>query len=229
MTPRSRNEIETTVRKAACGVGLPLGLAEDVARYGLWLAAGGTPGLDVVCDALDEWAGGARTELTLTEVAPGLTVSDPVPALLLAPAAEDRLAIAAAAGRPFALRAAAVSHAPLLVAAMALAGREHGCSVRVTWQEDNGKRGAFETSSNRLIDLERLGVSAVDVMVAAERSDADHSSGDLLSETGLPDWSGVPLADTVWRRLESHAARMLVPATERSRQSGAGAGILDTD
>jgi len=218
-----------TVRKAVCGAGLPLGLAEDIGRYGLWLAASGPAGLQAVCDALDDWAGSARADLTLVEDADGTTVSGPVSALLLAPAAEDRLALAATADRPFALRAAAVFYAPLLVAAMALGGADHGCAVRVTWKLDSGGQGAFELISNCLVDFQRLESMPVNMSVTAARSSDSPGAADHRSAVGHPNCWGIPVAEAVWRRLETHAARMLVPATDRSRLSGAGAGTVDTD
>jgi hypothetical protein len=40
---------------------------------------------------------------------------------------------------------------------------------------------------------------------------------------------GVCVEDAPWQRVQSLAARTLVPATTQSREHGAGAGLIDTD
>lgn len=48
----SYNEVQTLARKAACGAGLPHGVAEDVGQAAVWLSARGVDAVAVVVDAL---------------------------------------------------------------------------------------------------------------------------------------------------------------------------------
>ena len=50
---RSLNEIETTLVKAARGSGQPIGIAEDLARAGVWLCRLGCDGVSVVLASLE--------------------------------------------------------------------------------------------------------------------------------------------------------------------------------
>lgn len=54
----SYNEVQTLARKAACGAGLPHGVAEDVGQAAVWLSARGVDAIGVVVDAL-----GSQTEV----------------------------------------------------------------------------------------------------------------------------------------------------------------------
>lgn len=49
----SLNEIEVTVRKAALGSGLPLGLAEEAGAAATWLAVAGFPVEKLMASALE--------------------------------------------------------------------------------------------------------------------------------------------------------------------------------
>ena len=40
---------------------------------------------------------------------------------------------------------------------------------------------------------------------------------------------GVDIDEATWRRVAAYADRLLVVATETSRLTGAGAGVIDTD
>lgn len=52
----SYNEVQTLARKAACGAGLPHGVAEDVGQAAVWLSARGIDAVGVVIDALGSQA-----------------------------------------------------------------------------------------------------------------------------------------------------------------------------
>jgi hypothetical protein len=58
----SLNEIEVTVRKAALGSGLPLGLAEDAGAAAAWLAARGFPVAELIGAALGTPAAESRMQ-----------------------------------------------------------------------------------------------------------------------------------------------------------------------
>jgi len=60
----SYNEVQTLARKAACGAGLPHGVAEDVGQAAVWLSARGVDALAVVVDAL-----GSPTEVLVAQSA----------------------------------------------------------------------------------------------------------------------------------------------------------------
>lgn len=239
----SLNEIEVTVVNAASGAGAPTGLAEDAGAAAAWLALRGLPVAPVIRLALDGLVSGTSGPPQFGQWRDGrVTSAAPcVSAVLAASPACDVLLAEPCDDWP-AVRFDAID-APLLVAAAAgLASARYGASFVVNWESGGGTvRFVSERESTvahvpgrpapwhpepAALTIERAG---------AGEFDTGHWPGDVIGADAFARARshvlahGVAVDDGDWDRLRSLAARMLVPASERSRAVGAGAGLIDFD
>lgn len=137
MISLSLNEIEVTLRKAAIGVGLPLGLAEDAALATTWLVARGLPGLDLCHAALRHAEDHGPTVLSMEEGQGCLIIKNPTSALWFGPAAVDHLCLQAKLNGPAEIRADWVDCPLLCFAMLAVAAAEFDLSITVAWKNAN--------------------------------------------------------------------------------------------
>jgi hypothetical protein len=219
----SLNEIEVTVRKAALGAGLPLGLAEEAGAACVWLAAAGLPVAELARAALD---GAASTELRLVR-SPGMTRllahGGALSTLAAAPSACD-LVVSDAQAPPAVLRM--VLDVPALALGQAaVATQRSGLSLCLTaggvaWGFAAGLAPAGRPEMNRLATLRSCQVTL---------SRAADAGQPMLSPPAATAHSGVEVDAAQWRVVQALADRMLVSATRHSREHGAGAGLIDTD
>ncbi|MEQ9490265.1 MAG: DUF3726 domain-containing protein [Alphaproteobacteria bacterium] len=220
MTLRSVNEIEVTLRKAAVGAGWPLGLAEEAGRSAAWLAATGTNGVGMCVDALSE----PFTGFDGFQERDGTAfVGTPVNALWFGPAVADRLytgdfmpVSAAAVVSPLlclppVAEAARTVGVPLIVAVdgEGVACLPEGVVLRAGWPD------MAETAS--------VGINLVKSVAL------DGACKNLSFRYKQSLENGIPVADTDWVEAVALAAKTMVPATEGSRQAGAGAGAIDNE
>ena len=230
----SFSEIEVTLRKAALGAGIPLGLAEDFGRIGCWLATrrvnplpSGLAALDAF-DSENSGAGevvGTEQELTFAPKA-GQSLS----ALYAGSSACDLLCVQRSAVQ---LRQV---DAPLLVlVSAALASGEHSLAIQVALPSSDGETAVTRCDSGmvcaELVVLEQFR-SAFALDMRLELAGSEHSrNGPVVFPATPPDevfTEGASVDEAEWSRVEQYAKRMLVPASETSR-AGAGAGEIDTD
>jgi hypothetical protein len=212
----SLNEIEAEVKKAVRGAGLAWGLAEEGAKAARWLAARAIDPIPAVIDVLDRHAGGNRisTAITLTDdghwqapaplcpITFGATLCDHAPRII-------------AGG----MLAGPVAQPLLVVPFVARAARLLGRNVRLTIDGDTlllFARGEPPTGS---WPIDRPDIAAFrcvatdDTALAMQRMMA----------------SDISIAPDRWARLQAYAGHTYVPANERSRRDGAGAGLIDND
>lgn len=198
----SLNEIEIESRKAARGAGLPWGLAEEAGYAAAWLAARGVNALTALLDVLGAYQRGD-------------TVGNP---LFIGTTIADRACMLAEGE---ALAFLQIRQPVLVLPFMAMAARLGNRSIVLqhedgTWsvrpgREDPGLlNGALKHS--RIVAVkcraEDLPLRETVQRIAAARLD---------------------IADDTWRGLQHLAHRTYVPASEISRQLGAGAGSIDND
>ncbi len=230
----SFSEIEVTLRKAALGAGIPLGLAEDFGRIGCWLATrrvnplpSGLAALDAF-DSENSGAGevvGTEQELTLAPKA-GQSLS----ALYAGSSACDLLCVQRSAVQ---LRQV---DAPLLVlVSAALASGEHSLAIQVELPSSDGETAVACCDSGMV--CAELGVleqfcSTFALDMRLELAGSKHSRNRPAVFPATPPHEvfteGASVEEAEWSRVEQYAKRMLVPASETSR-AGAGAGEIDTD
>ncbi len=230
----SLSELETTLRKAASGTGLSLGLGEEAGLAARWMAINGIAGLSAFADALDAVDNGRSGQFdadlaiagTFVASSEGLSLS----ALYAGPSACDLLEAAALSGNgPNAVTMTAVDF-PAVVLCDALAVSERMKSgIRVAWRSRGGRAIEAVCRAGRL-DLAKgvfgglAGPGPVDLSMAL----VDHEAGAARPNSAVLA-NGITVDDHCWSRVLAYAARCLVEATDASRLTGAGAGVVDSD
>ncbi len=207
----SLNEIEITVLKAARGAGMEWGLAEEAAQAARWLARQRV-GFEAACLSVLE-AAAWRTDIAvdsaclrpnaseawLCPIRAGACVSD----LAATPPLRIERVLQPLLLLPFAARFMRP------VALMWTGVRLFLCGGRLAVRP-GGLRSAFCERAD-MVELSALGV-------------ADSTDG-----VDMPLGNGVEVDPGVWSKLDALAARTYVPASRRSRLSGAGAATDDNE
>lgn len=231
MTVLSLNEIEINVRKAGIGAGLPYGIANETGRAAEWLALAGLPALAICAEALEASLDGKTAVGRGTDTGAGWTLA----------AADDRPLCACHAGvvaadllnaGSTAIRLRSVASPVLVVALLATVTEAPGISVALGSGEgaanvliaapevsllSGAELSAWTATADLLIDL-----ASPAAVSAPLRVYCDKASRERVLETGVPQ---EPASEAIARLF----ARTLVPASDASRERGAGAGRIDTD
>ena len=225
----SLNEIEVTVRKAALGVGFPLGLAEDAGAAAAWLATAGLPVAEPIAAALFHGCGEEPRLVSTGTVCTIATDTGRCSVLRAGPSACDLVIAAAASGKRIAVEA--FVDVPMI--AIAQAGIASADAALPLVVEIAGRPAALLGGSMPVLfaapaELAALVCERVRIGIAGgpEQDAVPHS---LVEEREAVLAQGLRVNPELWRRVQAMAARTLVPATVQSRERGAGAGMIDTD
>lgn len=214
----SLNELEAEARKAIRGAGLSWGFAEEGSKAARWLATHGADPLPALSDILDRHD--RRTNIAgtfmLTDVgrwqadAPICPIALGVALCDYADRLEAEPVVAGPLGRPL-----------LLLPFVAAAAR----MIRRPLQLDvNGMRVVMNEHGDPLRD-----VSDFDVPDASEMRCALAAERPSPSQVRAATTDGIAADPKSWQRIASYVHRTYVPASERSRRQGAGAGLIDND
>jgi hypothetical protein len=224
----SLNEIETTVRKAALGVGLPLGIAEEAGLAAAWAATLPIAIETLISEALaniDE----KRVARPCFTLANGLCRADggTTSALWLGPTATD-----IACGETLCRLACEAVDIPFLAAAIvarACEGNSQASAV-VAW---NTCRLIITKGACSILAPSATALCARGRGLNLRHESKPESWGVLFATADLQQLKSQALRDGIgvdspaWSHVQRYANRTLVPATERSRLIGAGAGDID--
>jgi hypothetical protein len=214
----SLNELETEARKAIRGAGLSWGLAEEGGKAVRWLAAHGMDPLPALADVLERHDRRERITSAFTMTETGRWTADaPVCPITLGVAFcddADRLATSAFVAGPVAR--------PLLLAPfVAAAARILGRPLQL---ELDGRQIMLDQRGDPSGDLSMLdGSDAGEIRCVVI---ADRLSG---SQGKAASTRGIETDPQSWQRIAAYVHRTYVPASERSRREGAGAGLIDND
>ncbi len=205
------NEIAGNLRKAAIGAGLPVGLAEDAGRAGVWLARHGHDGVAAVVAGI---ADGFETPPEPLSRQDGM-VFDHARVGRIGPCALD-LVMAGAAGDGVIL--SDVDAPWLMIGLAGYAADEQGAGFEL----------AFSNGARVCVSPQGLEVSG---QVPGRGCEIAISSRPVDADRGRAAGSdrGAEVDPEHWAQVEVLAARTYVPATEASRALGAGAGLTDND
>ena len=213
----SLNELEAEAKKAIRGAGLSWGLSEDGAKAIRWLAAHGVdplPALDDVLGRHDRKA--IATELRLTETGRWQAGAQICPIVLGATLCDDAYRLPARA-----FVAGPVAQPVLLIPFAARAARFLKRALRLDF---NGAQFVLTETGDPIGVLSAViteDLPEVRCEIVAER---------LPLAPAKPASTGGVVADPqFWTRLSAYVHRTYVPASERSRREGAGAGLIDND
>ena len=196
----SLNELEATGRKAAIGLGVPVGLAQDAARALAWLAEAGLPALPILLDALASYP---RTDASI---------------LTLGPSAIDWFLVDGADQR------FGPCDGALLMLGLVACANPRPERISVILSDATGSTSIMTVNGDS-VTLSDGGVSGLCeiALSTAPASARQHSPVDFINPFGIE------VSDADWHALEAYAALTLVPADARSREKGAGAGLVDRD
>lgn len=206
----SLNEVDATLRKAAVGAGLMVGLADAVAAAGVWLCAQELDGVgavleavlnpDPVCQPRTKTPGDGST-LTFS----GTSVGRCGPSVfeVLEGTGIERVVVD-------------TPDAPLLLVGFAgVAAQTAGGSFMLNDCTGNSVHVAARAWSGSA------------PLTGATQLEASRSTWVPAAERSLP--NGVVVNADAWASALSLAQRTYVPATDESRRRGAGAGLTDND
>jgi hypothetical protein len=213
----SLNEIDVSAKRAARGIGMSWGLAEETGRAARFLCARRLPGIDVLVPLLRAEDGAPAAKLApLTGGGEWRARGSFVCPIMTGAALADD---GARAVSHTAIRLKTV-HSPLfLVPFLAGLARQQGRAVRCQWPDADvlcGTDGEVAVSG----DLRAAAPVSVDIAFGLQQF-----AGEIVHEVLEP----VDVEDGLWRDLQALAARTYVPASEHSRLAGAGAGLSDND
>ena len=239
---QSLSELYSTVRKAAVGRGAPHGIAEDLADAVCWLDSLSFDGVSCAVDCLAHWPSDTPAVRLLRDEN-GLVLETAKPdtaasALFAGPALGDLLQTGAVPDSGFSVSV----DVPLL----ALAAVAQTCArlKRRAWLMIHLQGQAVIADCNeetcQLITVTpQLTITAPPATeVTLWPSQPDQNSGNIGCLINQEEFSrrrnraltkGLEVCDGSLEQLEAWAALTLVPESDRSRETGAGAGLLDND
>ena len=246
---RSLNELYRLCQKACEGAGAPDGLDVEAAHGSVWLAARGAPVLETLCT--DQELTATRTSACVLD---GVRIdrrnldASAKAGALIAPSLVGFLVARAAHDGSLGTLAVTTLSAPLYLLPSAAYFADAGWRMRfsLTIPGNGSYELRADPSGARVLGPPRATLTKLarpihcDLQAVCTRSDSDLSPGEgplavLLasdsiaqSEAGAPA-NGVDVPSDLWKRLAQYAARVLVPATEVSRQRGAGSGSTDSE
>ena len=239
---QSLNELYSTARKAAVGRGAPHGIAEDLADAVCWLSSLKFDGVACAVGCLSNWqANTSSVQLLRKET--GLVLetekaSTAASVLLVGPALGDLLQAGAVPDSGLSISV----DVPLL--AVAVVAQTCARLKRRAWLRIYLEGQAMITDCNQgncemIVETQQ---SSVAVLRANEvtlwSNQPDQSSGttdslitqeEFIRRCGNALTEGLEVCEDSLMQLELWAALTLVPETEHSLETGAGAGLLDND
>ncbi|MEC8888818.1 MAG: DUF3726 domain-containing protein [Pseudomonadota bacterium] len=239
---QSLSELYSTVRKAAVGRGVPHGIAEDLADAVCWLNSLSFDGVTCAVDCLAHWPSDTSAVRLLRDenglILATENADTAASALFAGPALGDLLQTGAVPNSGFSVSI----DVPLL----ALAAVAQTCArlKRRAWLMIHLQGQAVIADCNeetcQLITVTpQLTITAPPATeVTLWPSQPDQSSGDIGALINHKEFSqrrnraltkGLEVCDGSLEQLEAWAALTLVPESDRSRETGAGAGLLDND
>ena len=211
----SLNELEVEAKKAIRGAGLSWGLSEEGAKALRWFAAHGVDALPALQDILARHDRHALATQFDREAAGRWQAGKPICPIVLGSAICDfsndlrsRPIIAGPVAQPM-----------LLTAFVARAARSLKRALRL----DLGDHAVVLSASSDP-------VAGLPVIAGNDRAEIRcEVSNAPLAGVRLATTSGVSLEPASMARLAAYGHRTYVPASERSRREGAGAGLIDND
>ena len=239
----SFNEIMFFFTRAAVGAGLPYGLAEDFGRSSIWIAAGGLDPAAITANALKS-LDQAQSTLSASQTENGAETvlrssgEKQLSTLFAGPSACDWISAKAAdSNKNQYFSAKHVDHPFLLAAAV---GALNYGSWEISWQDSGGtlcavltaQHGNWKTSwdsthislmsSSADVTIKSVESSLFKAEKWKGKTSYSEKNRKLVLETGVQVYEAWPI-------IHSFFSHCLVPSTEESRKSGAGAGLVDTD
>jgi hypothetical protein len=213
----SLNEIDAAFRRAARGVGFHWGLADEVGRAARWLAARRIAAPDIVLSALEAHEGRPISAMNPIESKGVWQASGGILSPILAGARfSDEAGVIGNAG----LVLTFVLYPVVLLPWVAWTAHATGQAFEVLWPDARIRAlpGGVDLAGRDAANCREAANVNIGIIDAALPGDACHEHR-----------FGVEVEPSTWSRLLQVAHRSFVPASERSRLTGAGAGLSDNE
>lgn len=219
MVRLSLNEIDSSVKKAARGVGMTWGMAEEAGNSARWLAQHGILGISALVSVLSmhdnkrDWVG-ESANACLTNSSNACVISPFVLGSFIADLGRDLITVVSQ--REFCVLAPI-----LLVPFISRLANTYELTLALDWQICRvffvGGSVSVEGEKRDLLISEPIIISIVAAKATARSWPTKLKSGMLLSN------------EHDWTKIDELGYRTYVPASSKSRQFGAGAGTNDND
>ena len=230
----SNAEIETLTCKAAVGVGLPVGLAEDAGVAAAWLSAAGFAGAEIAYRAIENIRKGKARPVIVSSHSESLcpdTKGKLASVMYAAPSVFDFLQTTSPVtvvrlDEPLLLFAHLVCSSSIPAVELVLHSvgstgvvlqgvikRGHGRLEGPPFPNQEAKNGS-EVSVTMVGVSQGRNLKPTKTEVEARRDAVER---------------GVVVSEAIWTKLQRLAAHTLVPESTESKQRGAGAGMIDND
>ncbi len=213
----SLNEITAICKRAARGVGLSWGHAEEAGFAARWLAAHGLPGPEALAQHLGKIDGVNYDQIRPRNTSGIWQAKGPALCPLITGAAISDLATELATGREIEL--GRVSYPLLLLPFIAAASASDGTKLTLSWP---GLTAGFDPEL-------RLDLPDHAALNCTEASTVHIKAGQSPSGDAIPLQNHAEICPNALRILAHLGHRTYAPDTAESRLSGAGAGLSDND
>ena len=225
----SLSELRTAASRALHGAGAPAGTERDGARSAVWLESRGLGGAAALISDLRAIAGAESRFPSFTDYRTDLTGW---PVLVWASTLVELAMLEA--GTAIVVEGCPAPRALLPEAAAQAAGREWHFRL------ESGASRALVANAEMTLDRSFADLDAADVRLVAAAGGpptrapptphaARLTAAELEARHAASLANGLRLAPADWRTIRQAAARILVPASERSRSRGAGAEVDDNE
>ena len=230
----SNAEIETLTCKAAVGVGLPVGLAEEAGAAAAWLSAAGFAGAEIAYRAIENLRKGKARPVIVSSHSESLcpdTKGKLASVMYAAPSIFDFLQTTSPVtvvrlDEPLLLFAHLVCSSSIPAVELVL----H--SVGSTGEVLQGviQRGHGRLEGPPFSNQEAKNGSEVSVTMVGISEDRNFKpTKKEIDVRRVAIQRGVAVNEAIWTELKRLAAQTLVPESVESKQRGAGAGLIDND
>ncbi len=230
----SNAEIETLTCKAAVGVGLPVGLAEEAGAAAAWLSAAGFAGAEIAYRAIENLRKGKARPVIVSSHSESLcpdTKGKLASVMYAAPSIFDFLQTTSPVtvvrlDEPLLLFGHLVCSSSIPAVELVL----H--SVGSTGEVLQGviQRGHGRLEGPPLSNQEAKNGSEVSVTMVGISEDRNFKpTKKEIDVRRVAIQRGVAVNEAIWTELKCLAAQTLVPESVESKQRGAGAGLIDND
>lgn len=206
---RTLNEIEVSIRKAASGVGLEYGTAEDAGRAAAWLVRQGLDGVAAVLASIRRGSSDIGFDPAVDAASAGRGY-----AAIIGPSLIDRL-IAGGDGETVSVRNP--DSALMVIGLAGVASEDHGVVIEIDCDGSISRIPAAGPMAAAAIPepCARLSLKRIGAGVPGRQAAEASGGADVPAE--------------LWDEVQAYAARTYVPASQLSRALGAGAGSIDND
>ena len=230
----SNAEIETLTCKAAVGVGLPVGLAEEAGAAAAWLSAAGFAGAEIAYRAIENLRKGKARPVIVSSHSESLcpdTKGKLASVMYAAPSIFDFLQTTSPVtvvrlDEPLLLFAHLVCSSSIPAVELVL----HSVGSTGAVLQGVIKRGHGRLEGPPLSNQEAKNGSEVSVTMVGISEDRNFKpTKKEIDVRRVAIQRGVAVNEAIWTELKRLAAQTLVPESVESKQRGAGAGLIDND